>query len=158
VTASPPALLEALGLYAGTFLVATLSSVVPLVAIEVFLVGVAVTIAPAVAPLPALVLLAAAGQLAGKLPIYYAARGLAGLAARSARHRARLERVRAWADRRRSKPLVLATSAVLGLPPFSLAATAAGALAVPLRTFCAIVLAGRALRFAILVGIAALAS
>ncbi len=48
MTASPPALLEALGLYAGTFLVATLSSIVPLVAIEVFLVGVAVAIAPAV--------------------------------------------------------------------------------------------------------------
>lgn len=155
---SPHAVLAGLGLYAGTFLVAAVSSVIPLVAIEVFLVGVAVAIAPAVAPLPALVALAAAGQLAGKLPIYYAARGLAGLAACSPRHRARLERVRAWADRRRSRPLILASSAVLGLPPFSLAATAAGALAVPLRTFCAVVLAGRALRFAILVGAAALAA
>ena len=155
---SPSDVLAALGLYAGTFLVAALSSVIPLVAIEVFLVGVAVAIAPAVAPLPALVLLAAAGQLAGKLPIYYASRGLAGLAARSGPHRARLDRIRAWADRRRSKPLVLASSAVLGLPPFSLAATAAGALAVPLRTFCAVVLAGRALRFAVLVTAAALAA
>jgi membrane protein YqaA with SNARE-associated domain len=152
---SPSSIVEAVGLYAGTFLVAAVSSVVPLVAIEVFLVGVALALAPAVAPLPALVLLAAAGQLAGKLPIYYATRGAAGL---SGPHRARLERVRAWIDRGRSKTLVLAASAVLGLPPFSIVATAAGALAVPVRTFCAIVFAGRALRFSVLVATAALAS
>jgi len=151
----PEELIEALGLYAGTFLVAAISSVVPLVAIEIFLVGVALALAPAVAPLPALVLLAAAGQLAGKLPIYYATRGVAGL---SGPHRARLERVRAWVDRGRSKTLVLAASAVFGLPPFSLVATAAGALAIPARTFCLIVFAGRALRFAVLVAAAALAA
>jgi len=153
VTAS--GLVAALGLYAGTFAVAAVSAVVPLVAIEVFLVAAALALAPAVAPLPALVLLAAAGQLAGKLPIYYATRGAAAL---PGPHRARLDRLRAWVDRRRSKTLVLASSAVLGLPPFSLIATAAGALALPLRTFCAVVLAGRALRFAALVAAAALAA
>ena len=155
---SAQAILAALGLYAGTFAVAAVSSVFPLVAIEVFLVGAALALAPAVAPLPALVLLAAAGQVAGKLPIYYASRGAAAL---PGRHRARLERMRAWIrriERRRSKTLVLASSAVLGLPPFSLAATAAGTLAVPLRTFCAVIFAGRALRFATLVAAAALAA
>lgn len=152
---SAQAILGALGLYAGTFAVAAVSSVFPLVAIEVFLVGAALALAPAVAPLPALVLLAAAGQVAGKLPIYYASRGAAEL---PGRHRARLERMRAWIERRRSKTLVLASSAVLGLPPFSLAATAAGALAIPLRTFCAVIFAGRALRFAALIAAAALAA
>jgi membrane protein YqaA with SNARE-associated domain len=153
VTASE--LVAALGLYAGTFLVAAISSVVPLVAIEVFLVGTTLALAPATAPLPALVLLAAAGQVAGKLPIYYAARGVARA---PGPHRARLERVRAWAARRRGKILVLASSAALGLPPFSLAATVAGALAIPARTFCAVIFAGRALRFALLVAAAILAS
>jgi membrane protein YqaA with SNARE-associated domain len=152
---SAQAILAALGLYAGTFAVAAVSSVFPLVAIEVFLVGAALALAPATAPLPALVLLAAAGQVAGKLPIYYAARGAAAL---PGRHRARLARVRAWIDRRRGKTLVLASSAVLGLPPFSLAATAAGALAIPLGTFCAVIFSGRALRFAALVAAAALAA
>jgi membrane protein YqaA with SNARE-associated domain len=152
---SPSGLVAALGLYAGAFVVAAISSVVPIIAIEVFLVGAALALAPAVAPLPAIVLLAAAGQVLGKLPIYYATRGVAGL---SGPHRARLERVRAWALRRRSKTLVLASSAVLGLPPFSLIATAAGALAIPIGTFCAVIFACRALRFAVLVATAALAS
>ncbi|HWU86245.1 MAG TPA: hypothetical protein VN253_03185 [Kofleriaceae bacterium] len=69
-----------------------------------------------------------------------------------------LERVRAWVARRRSKALVLASSAVLGLPPFSLAATTAGALAIPFRTFCAMIFAGRALRFALLTAAALLAA
>ena len=148
-------LAAALGPYAGAFAAGAISSVVPLVAIEVFVVGAALALGPAPAPLAAIVLLAAAGQLAGKLPIYYATRGAAGLAGR---HRARLERARAWVARRRSKSLVLASSAVLGLPPFSLAATAAGALAVPVRTFSAVVLAGRALRFALLAAAALLAT
>jgi membrane protein YqaA with SNARE-associated domain len=155
---SPSDLVAALGLYAGTFAVAAVSSLVPLVAIEVFLVGITLALAPSVAPLPALVLLAAAGQVAGKLPIYYAARGAAGLSGRSGRHRARIARIRAWAARRRSKTLVLASSAALGLPPFSLVATAAGALAIPVRTFCAVIFAGRALRFAALAAAAALAA
>jgi membrane protein YqaA with SNARE-associated domain len=50
---------------------------------------------------------------------------------------------------------VLATSAVLGLPPFSIMATAAGVLAIRVRAFCAIVLAGRALRFALVLAITA---
>lgn len=40
----------------------------------------------------------------------------------------------------------------------TIAVTAAGAHAFPLRTFCAVVFAGRALRFALLVGAAVLAS
>jgi membrane protein YqaA with SNARE-associated domain len=148
---SASGLVAALGLYAGTFLVAALGSLVPLVAIDVFLVGVVIALGPPAAALPALVLLAAAGQALGKLPIYYASRGVAGLAGP---HRPRIERVRAWAARRRSKTLLLASSAALGLPPFSFAATAAGALAIPAPTFCAVIFAGRALRFALLVAAA----
>jgi membrane protein YqaA with SNARE-associated domain len=161
---SPSELVATLGLYGGTFAVAAVSSVIPIIAIEVFLVGAVLALSPAIAPLPALVLLAAAGQLAGKLPIYYATRGLAGMSSRhpgaSARASAipRIERMRAWVARRRSPTLVLGASAVLGLPPFSIIATAAGALGIGARTFSAVVFAGRALRFAVIAATTALAS
>ncbi|MBL9014494.1 MAG: hypothetical protein JNL83_09980 [Myxococcales bacterium] len=146
-------LLAALGLYGGTFAVAAVSALVPLVAIDVFLVGVALVVPGAA--LPALVALAAAGQLAGKLPIYWACRGVAAL---PGRHRARLDRVRAWVARwERAPRAVLLASAVLGLPPFSIISTAAGVLGVDARTFSLLVLAGRGLRFTALVAIASAA-
>lgn len=128
---------------------AAISAVLPFVAIDLFLIGIAIA-APAAA-LPAVVVLAAAGQVAGKLPIYYASRGLAAL---PGRHRARLDRVKAWIARWQNAPRgVLFASAVLGLPPFSLVATAAGLLGVGPRTFAALVFVGRGLRFAAIVAI-----
>lgn len=142
-------LLASLGLYAGTFAVAAISAVIPLVAIDIFLAVVAV-MAPAAA-LPLVVVLAAAGQLAGKLPIYWTFRGLAAL---PGRHEARLARVRAWLARwNRAPRAVLFASAVLGLPPFSIISTAAGVLGVDARTFAALVFLGRACRFAAVVAI-----
>jgi membrane protein YqaA with SNARE-associated domain len=146
---TPHTLLASLGIYGGTFAVAAISSVLPFVAIDLFLVGIAL-VAPA-AGLPLVVLLAAAGQVAGKLPIYYACRGVAAL---PGRHRARLDRVKAWIARWESAPRsILLTSAVLGLPPFSIVATAAGVLGIGPRTFSALVFLGRGLRFAALVAI-----
>jgi membrane protein YqaA with SNARE-associated domain len=143
--------IDAAGIYAGTFAVGAISSVVPIVSIEVFLVGVVLARGPAGAV--ALIALAALGQVLGKLPIYATARGAAAL---PGRQRAWIERIRAWVARRGHHPtLVLAASAVLGVPPFSLISTAAGALAVPPRTFCAVIAAGRALRFAILIALTA---
>ena len=145
------AILVALGSYGGAFVVAAISSVMPLVSIDAFLVGLVLATSGLAAP--AIVACAAAGQLAGKLPIYYATRGALAI---PGRHRARVERLRARIARWERAPLaVLATSAVLGLPPFSIVATAAGALAIRTRDFCIVVLAGRATRFAIVVAIAA---
>jgi len=142
----------ACGIYAGTFVVAAISSVIPFVAIDVVLVGIALA-APAAA-LPLVVALAAAGQVVGKLPIYAATRGVAAM---RGRHRARIERMRAWLTRwERAPRTVLMASAVLGLPPFSLVATAAGVLGIGPRTFASIVFVGRGLRFAAIVGIVAL--
>jgi len=135
----PDHLIGSLGIYAATLVIAVVGSVIPIVSIELFLIGVAVTMGPAhAAPLIAI---AAIGQTAGKLPVYYASRGVAHLG------RGRLERVRAWAARWRPD-LLLATSSTLGLPPFSLLATAAGVLAIPVRRFCVVVALGRAARFA----------
>ncbi|CAN5286222.1 hypothetical protein BH11MYX1_BH11MYX1_52960 [soil metagenome] len=57
-----------------------------------------------------------------------------------------------WFTGRHTYPVLIA-STVLGLPPFSLMATAAGMLAVPARRFCLIVGFGRALRFALLIAV-----
>ena len=136
-------IIAALGIYAGTFAIAAISSLVPIVLVEVFLIAVASS-----ASAPLLVVCAAAGNLVGKLPIYGAARAAGTLRVS--------QRLRAWIERWSNTPrLVLAASAVFGLPPFSIMATAAGVLAIRTRAFCAIVFCGRALRFAIVLAIAA---
>jgi membrane protein YqaA with SNARE-associated domain len=140
----------ACGVYGGAFVVAAISSVIPFVSIDVFLVGIALAASSCFGPL--VVVCAAAGQVVGKLPIYYATRGAAGL---PGPQRARVDRLRAWLARwQRAPRAVLAASAVFGLPPFALAATAAGALGIRVREFCAVVFAGRALHFAIVLAIA----
>ena len=136
----------ALGSYGGAFVVAAISSFVPVVSVEVFLVALVMSTTAFAAP--AIIACAAAGTLAGKLPIYYATRGALSRSERVEKLRARIER---W---QRAPLAVLATSSVLGLPPFSLVATAAGALAIRARDFAIIVGTGRALRYAAVVVIA----
>lgn len=141
----------ALGIYAGTFAIAVASCFVPVISIEVFLVG--LTLARGPGDAVALVLLAAVGQVVGKLPIYYATRGLTSL---EGRHRRWIERMRGWLARTRCSPeIALAASALLGIPPFSIASTAAGVFAIPAARFSLIVAVCRALRFAVLIAIAA---
>lgn len=145
-------LVAAAGIYVATFVIAVVGSILPLVSIEVFLVGLTLAIGPEEA-VP-VVLLAALGQVLGKLPVYLAARRAAELAA----VQPRVARIRTWvAAWRRSPAVVLAASAALGLPPFSLAATAAGLLAIELRTFCIVVAIGRAVRFAAIIALTATA-
>lgn len=142
---------QALGIYAGTLAIGVASCFVPIVSIEVFLVGLTLARGPADAAL--LVALATLGQVIGKLPVYYVTRGVTKL---EGRHRRWLDRLRGWLARTRCSPeVVLAASALLGLPPFALASTAAGALAITPRRFCAIIAVCRALRFAALIAIAA---
>jgi membrane protein YqaA with SNARE-associated domain len=137
------------GVYAGTFVVALVGSLVPLISIEVFLIALVLTRGDD--GVIAIVLLAAAGQLAGKLPIYFGARGLVTL---PGSQRDRLERLRRWvAARRHGSTMMLAGSALLGVPPFSIAASAAGVLAIRVPVFCVVVGIGRALRFAAIVGL-----
>lgn len=148
------AIVAAVGIYGGALVIGAVSSLVPIISIEVFLVALALTgradHAPAIA---ALVALATLGQVAGKLPVYFAARGLATV---DGRHRRWLERFRTWTARLGNRPLgLIGASAMLGIPPFSICSTAAGALAIPVRSFCAVIALGRAARFAALIAIAA---
>ena len=152
---TPASIIATLGTYGGALAVGAASSIVPLVSIEVFLVALTVAHGASLPAAIAIALLAAAGQLAGKLPLYAASRGIASV---EGPHRKRIERLRQRLVRLRNTPhLALAASAVLGLPPFSVMATAAGAFAIRLPWFCAIVFAGRAARFALLIAATVLA-
>ena len=155
----PRDLVAAIGVYAGSFAVGALSSIVPIVIIDVFVVWIALRVGASPALL-AIIVLTACGQLAGKLPMFYAARGVTTLASRRAdrasdRTRARVDKLRTWLAKWNRHPhWILGASAVFGLPPFSILATAAGALAIRTRAFCAIVITGRSLRFATVAAIA----
>ena len=52
---------------------------------------------------------------------------------------------------------MLGASALFGLPPFSIVATAAGMLAIRLAPFCSVIFVGRAVRFVGVVAITAYA-
>jgi membrane protein YqaA with SNARE-associated domain len=143
-------IVASVGIYAGALVIGAVSSIIPIISIEVFLVALA--IAGRIERAVPLVLLATLGQVLGKLPIYYGARGLAAV---PGRHRPWIERFRRWTERFGNRPLALiGTSAFVGLPPFSICSTAAGALAVEIRAFCLVVAAGRGARFAVLIAIA----
>ena len=136
------------------------SALVPVVNAEAFAVLRGARTAPRAAALVVLAL--AAGQTAGKLVLFEAARRGAGrLAARFAHRPERTGRGaarvdRALARRRTGLPLVL-SAACLGVPPLAVVSLAAGASRQPRWQFVASCLVGRTVRFAVLVVPAALA-
>jgi len=141
----------ALGLYAGTFVVCFLAGLIPLINAELWLIAVTLMLATPAA-LPAIVVLAALGQMSAKILLYYAARGAVSLP--TGRYQDKLgrarERVARWKQRPRA---VLLASATLGLPPFYVISLLAGALDIRLRTFCMIGMTGRLVRFGLLVAL-----
>ena len=146
-------LLAMLGIYGGTFIVSILAGLVPVINAELFLVGLVRLGVDRAAQLPPIVVAAAAGQMVAKIGLYYAGQGLLELP--RGRYRAKVEKVRRKIDQWKTKPyLIYAISAVLGLPPFYLTVLAAGAMKIRFGPFLAIGLAGRLVRFAILVALA----
>lgn len=147
----------AVGIYLASFVIAMISGVFPLVNAEVYLVG--ITIASRVS-WPSLIVLGviiACGQMVTHSLLFQASRGVAKAGGkRRAKLEARIERARArvarWGNKRVA---LLVSSAILGLPPFLLTCIAAGALAIPYRTFVSVGLAGRIVRFT---GLALIAS
>jgi membrane protein YqaA with SNARE-associated domain len=141
-----------LGIYAGTFVVCLVSAVVPVVNAEVYLVALILLLRDA-APLPALVLLAAAGQMAGKSLLYFTALGVLNLP--TGRYREKIEQARAKLARWKERPnLLLFASASLGIPPLYVTTLLAGGLGYRFRSFFAIGMLGRAVRFAVIVSLA----
>jgi membrane protein YqaA with SNARE-associated domain len=145
-------LLAGLGLYGGTLVACFVAGLVPVVNAELFLVGVSVWAVTSTAQLPLLAACAAVGQMTAKVLLYYAGMGVFELP--RGRFRERLERARSKIERWRRRPyLIYAISASVGLPPFYLVSLAAGALRIGFRAFCAIGLAGRFVRFAVILAL-----
>lgn len=134
-----------LGIYAGTFVICFIGGLVPVFNAELYLIAVTLMVASP-APLPAVVVLAAAGQMIAKSILYFTGRGAADLT--SGRWAEKLERARARVARWQHHPRwLLLVSAVLGLPPFYAVSLLAGALKISFRTFFLLGLTGRTVRF-----------
>ncbi|MGC7100060.1 hypothetical protein ACPZ19_35725 [Amycolatopsis lurida] len=146
------------------------SAIVPLISVEVFVLGLAST-EPGVHWL-AIGAAVAIGQVAGKLLYYLAAKGSIKLpkflhdrlhrerpmTPRRARWELRTKRVRAWLNGLRERchrhPAWMTgtygVSAVIGLPPFMATTVLAGLVRMPMSLFLGAGLAGRFARFSLL--------
>lgn len=145
-------LLAMLGIYGGTFAVAFIAGLVPLVNAEVFLVGLVRLAVDHSSQLPVLAIAAATGQMVAKLGLYHAGRGMLELP--RGRTQAKILAARARLEQWRARPyLVYSVSSVFGLPPFYLTVLAAGAMAIRLQAFLMIGFAGRLVRFSVLVAL-----
>jgi membrane protein YqaA with SNARE-associated domain len=142
-----------LALVPGVFVLAFVSAFVPLVSIELALVGAAAT-GTSGRLLVAQVLFAAAGQMVGKSCFFLGGRtAFARSTRRKKRRRSRsaqwLERLVARAAGQRAAAAVTVfVSAVTGLPPFAFVSALAGAWQLRLPSFFVLGLAGRSARFA----------
>lgn len=140
-------LLSVAGIYAGTFLFCAMSGIVPLMNSELFILYLGSTASHS--QFPALIVLAALGQMSAKVLLYYAGRGVLKLP---------LGRGQAKVDALRARLLatgqaaggVTFVSALTGLPSFYAISVIAGTLGWPFSRFLAWGTAGRILRFSVL--------
>lgn len=141
-----------LSLYGGTIVVCAISAVVPLVHTELYLVGLAAVVDPH--HLPGLAVVAAIGQMAGKVLVYYAGKGVLRLPFKK-------DRMEQWQEKLRTHKAgvdgVLFLSAFLGLPPHYAVSVSAGALGWSLTRFLIVGFVGRTLRFVVVMAIPAVA-
>lgn len=147
MTAAPLDLLTA------TFLVCLGSAIVPFLNTEIYLLGVSALAGPAA--LPAVVLAATAGQMAGKSILYFAGTGALRLPTRF-RQMAPVLAARVAAHPSGASGLIL-FSAFSGLPPFYGVSLVAGGLGWSFARFVLAGCCGRALRFALVVTLPQLA-
>jgi membrane protein YqaA with SNARE-associated domain len=146
-------LLAMLGIYGGSFVVAIIAGLVPVVNTEVFLVGLVRLAVDRPEQLPFIVIATATGQMVAKIGLYYTGQSLLELP--RGRYKAKVETVRRKIEQWRTKPyLIYAVSSVVGLPPFYLTVLAAGAMRIRFTAFLLIGLAGRLIRFAVVVALA----
>ncbi|GAB3275223.1 hypothetical protein [Parasphingorhabdus pacifica] len=163
-------MLTLIGLLSTSFGMAVASALIPLISVEVFVVGLVLK-SPEV-PWWLLALVVTVGQISAKLLYYYAARGVIRLPRFLHRHTApgapdtphgtgQLNRVGRWRDllerfrmNCRNRPVwsgaLLLVSAASSLPPFLATCVIAGWARVPLTTFLVTGFAGRFVRFAAL--------
>jgi membrane protein YqaA with SNARE-associated domain len=140
-------LLSLAGIYAGTFLFCAMSGIVPLMNSELFMLYLGSTASHS--QFPALILLAALGQMSAKVVLYYAGRGVLKLP--MGRGQARIEALRTRLSATgQAAGGVTFVSALTGLPSFYAISVIAGTLGWPFSRFLAWGIAGRILRFSVL--------
>ncbi|WP_017571942.1 YqaA family protein [Nocardiopsis halotolerans] len=138
------------------FVVALVSGVVPVVNIEVYLLGAVVVLDDGA--LVGMAVAAGAGQTLGKLPYYYAGRGT--LSAPWIRRRAATPgrwaaRAEGWRRRAEERPAwgagLVAVSSFTSLPPFMVVSVLAGVVRINVVLFSVITLVTRTARFLVVV-------
>ncbi|RCW39744.1 membrane protein YqaA with SNARE-associated domain [Halopolyspora algeriensis] len=152
-------MLAAIGLTSTAFGVSILSALLPLISIELFLVG-AVLKGPEL-PWWLLALVVTVGQIGGKLLHYFAARGvlrLPRLLRRTSERKSHgrwSRRLKRFRERCHRRPVwtngMLLFSAATSLPPYAATAVTAGWARIPLPAFILTGLAGRFARFTALI-------
>jgi membrane protein YqaA with SNARE-associated domain len=143
-----------LAVWLTTFGVAVASALIPVINIELYLLG-AAALAPAAMAVP-LVLAATIGQMVGKVVMYFAATGAVKLPGK--RLQAALEGMNATLrNRPRSGGALVFASAAAGFPPFFMVTVAAGAARMNLAMFVILGFLGRLIRFAVIVALPHLA-
>lgn len=146
--------MSVLAVWLATLGVALASAVIPVINIEIYLLG-AAALAPASMAVP-LVLAASIGQMVGKVVVYFAATGVLRLPGR--RLRAALEGMNTTLrDRPRMGNALVFASASAGLPPFFVVSVAAGAARMSLPGFIVFGFLGRLVRFGVIVALPHLA-
>lgn len=140
------------GLYVGLFLFAMLSGVIFLASCEAALIALATASSFGWPKLVALALIVAAGQSTTHALLYKAARRVAD---RPSRLEARIAKARALGERWKKSELALVVlGATVGVPPQALVAVFAGVIGIRFRTFMAISVSGRIVRFVTIVLVA----
>ncbi|GAB3489323.1 VTT domain-containing protein [Nocardiopsis coralliicola] len=146
------------------FAAGAVSGLVPVLNIEVYLLGAAVITDDAA--LVATALSAAAGQTAGKLAYYAVGRGaldVSWLRRQSERPAGKWrERAARWREQGEARPVwsagLLASSSLISIPPLMVVCVLAGAVRMPVWVFTAVTAATRFLRFLAIVYLPGLAA
>ncbi len=148
-------MLTVIGLISTTFGVSVASALLPVISVEIFVIGLALK-GPEL-PWWLVAVVVAVGQIGGKLLYYYSARGIIQLPRFLHRQKAATSkgRWRLWLDNFRTKchdrPMwasgMLLFSAISSLPPFLATCVVAGWARIPLTTFLITGLVGRFVRF-----------
>jgi len=141
------------GMYVALFLFAMLSGIFPIANSEAALIALGVASSYSWPKLVVLAVIVALGQCVTHALLYLSARGLAKAGAkRRAKLEARIAKARALGERWKNSELLLITlGATIGIPPQVLVALLAGVIGIRFRTFVAIDVAGRIVRFTAIV-------
>ena len=148
------------GIYLAMFVFAVVSGVFPLTNSEAAMIALGVASSYSMPKLVVLAVIVALGQCVTHALLYQSARGLANVGAKR----------RPWLERRiakareigarwkKSETLMISLGATTGIPPQALVALFAGVIGFRFRTFVAIDVAGRIVRFTTIVAVARLSA